>query len=112
MIPRDEFPHLTNSNHRVTSPESRNYNCIAWAVGDIANWWQPGVFWPIPTDPEETDLATLNAHSPHSRRRRPKKRGPERFALDQAAEELAVIQIFLPGAIAKTPKGMNLVLFR
>jgi hypothetical protein len=61
MIPLDEFPRLTDANHRLTSPESNDYNCIAWAADDIGNWWQPGVYWPIPVDPEETSLSALQA---------------------------------------------------
>ncbi len=46
MIPTDAFPRLTADNHRVTSPESKQYNCIAWSTGDVQHWWQPGRFWP------------------------------------------------------------------
>jgi hypothetical protein len=45
---RDAFPDLADDNHRVTSPESRAYNCIAWAAGESGRWWQPGRYWPIP----------------------------------------------------------------
>ena len=65
MIPPDEFPRLTNANHRLTSPESTDYNCIAWAADDTANWWQPGVYWPLPIDPEETNLSALQAMFMH-----------------------------------------------
>jgi hypothetical protein len=61
MIPPDEFPRLTDANHRVTSPESTEYNCVAWAADDTANWWQPGVYWPVPIDPEDTNLSALQA---------------------------------------------------
>ncbi|HJT77779.1 MAG TPA: hypothetical protein VJ739_11310 [Gemmataceae bacterium] len=46
MIPKDLFPRLTPSNHRVTSAANPAYNCVAWAAGDTEHWWQPGVFWP------------------------------------------------------------------
>ena len=59
MIPLDEFPRLTDTNHRVTSPESKIYNCIAWAAGDTANWWQPNVYWPVPVDPEAAGSSVL-----------------------------------------------------
>jgi hypothetical protein len=59
MIPHDEFPRLTEASHRVTSPETKDYNCIAWAARDTANWWQPGVYWPIPVDPEDADISAL-----------------------------------------------------
>ena len=45
-FPPHEFPRLTASNHRLTSPPDVDYNCIAWAAGDVAHWWQPGVYWP------------------------------------------------------------------
>lgn len=45
-----EFPRLNANNHRVTSPESADYNCVAWAAGDSHRWWQPGVCWPGSTE--------------------------------------------------------------
>lgn len=59
MISADLFPRLTADNHRVTSPPSTSYNCIAWAAGDTTNWWQPGVHWPFPTDPFIDTVAEL-----------------------------------------------------
>lgn len=41
-----QFPRLMLHNHRVTSPASFDYNCIAWAAGDTQHWWQPGGWWP------------------------------------------------------------------
>lgn len=46
MISSGAFPRLTENNHRLTSPESIAYNCIAWAAGDVEHWWQPGMYWP------------------------------------------------------------------
>ena len=43
-----KFPRLTPANHRVTSPATRVYNCVAWAVGEDQRWWEPGKFWPCP----------------------------------------------------------------
>lgn len=62
MINLALFPKLTKSNHRVTSPPDTDYNCIAWAAGDLRNWWQPGDYWPkeIPLGagtPEELESA-------------------------------------------------------
>lgn len=42
-----DFPRLTPDNHRVTSPPTTDYNCIAWAAGDTDRWWEPGVHWPV-----------------------------------------------------------------
>jgi hypothetical protein len=50
-----DFPRLTPANHRVTSPATIDYHCIAWAAEDTENWWQPGVFW-IPADWPENDF--------------------------------------------------------
>ena len=41
MIPPGAFPLLLPDNHRVTSPPSRQYNCVAWAAGDSQRWWWP-----------------------------------------------------------------------
>ena len=51
MLPpghREPFPRLTDDNHRVTSPETDEYNCAAWAVGDDQRWWWPSqpYHWP------------------------------------------------------------------
>jgi hypothetical protein len=59
MIPPQAFPRLTPHNHRLTSPASTDYNCIAWSAGDIEHWWQPGVFWPIQLDPSDYGVAVL-----------------------------------------------------
>lgn len=44
------FPKLLNAGYSITSPESVEYNCIAWAVGDTEAWWWPDpqhqYFWP------------------------------------------------------------------
>src|SRR2546428_516396 len=45
------FPRLAGGNYRITSLWDRDYNCIAWAVGDTLNWWWPGAdveneYWP------------------------------------------------------------------
>ncbi len=59
MIPPGAFPRLTPSNHRVTSPSSRAYNCIAWAAGDVTGWWEPGELWPADWAPPRYSLANL-----------------------------------------------------
>lgn len=34
-------PNLAASDHSWSSPETKQYNCIAYAVGDSQRWWQP-----------------------------------------------------------------------
>ncbi len=52
------FPALADGGYVVSSPEATSYNCVAWAVGESHRWWQPGIYWPIPSG---DDLATLVA---------------------------------------------------
>jgi len=45
------FPALVGTGYRITSPRDRDYNGIAWAPGDLRNWWWPGTdlereYWP------------------------------------------------------------------
>ena len=35
------FPALRGTDYQVTSPIDGRYNCIAWAAGDIKQWWWP-----------------------------------------------------------------------
>ena len=59
MIDADDFPRLTASNHRITSPATPDYNCIAWAAGATDRWWQPGEYWPFDELPTEASLTAL-----------------------------------------------------
>ena len=59
MIPASDFPRLNPDNHHISSPASIDYNCIAWAAGDVQHWWQPGVYWPVLMDQPEHGLAVL-----------------------------------------------------
>lgn len=45
----DLFPGLRSCVWRITSPESDNYNCIAWAADDTSRWWEPTTpfHWPV-----------------------------------------------------------------
>ena len=42
------FPNLRDGEYEVTSPQTREYNCIAWAADDEENWWWPSAddHWP------------------------------------------------------------------
>ncbi|MCI0461253.1 MAG: hypothetical protein L0Z62_30260 [Gemmataceae bacterium] len=59
MILSSQFPRLTATNHRITSAADPRYNCIAWSAGDTGRWWQPGVFWPVATPPDDFGLGAL-----------------------------------------------------
>ena len=57
------LPNLNRGEYRVTSPESIRYNCVAWAAGDDARRWWPGVpdyYWPD-TAPQEETLEAFQA---------------------------------------------------
>jgi hypothetical protein len=63
----ERCPGLRGTPYHVTSPATRDYNCIAWAVGDTAHWWWPdvdpddAVFWPTGVALEETLAAFVAA---------------------------------------------------
>jgi hypothetical protein len=59
MIPGNLFPRLTPENHHVTSPETTDYNCIAWAAHDTEHWWQPGTHWPAAVESDEYGVESL-----------------------------------------------------
>ena len=48
---RQKFPRLKAGNCRFSSPEDPKYNCIAWAAGEDAIWWEPdpmySYHWPV-----------------------------------------------------------------
>ena len=35
------FSSLTNTNHKITSPRTSEYNCFAWAAEENDRWWSP-----------------------------------------------------------------------
>ena len=61
MIPREVFPRLTEQNHRLASPQSVGYNCIAWTAGDTEHWWQPGVYWPVEASRDDCGIGALES---------------------------------------------------
>ncbi|MFA5010549.1 MAG: hypothetical protein WC644_01225 [Ignavibacteria bacterium] len=46
----NRFPNSFTDEYDITSPKDIKYNCIAWAVNDINNWWEPSGnhedYWP------------------------------------------------------------------
>ena len=52
------LPNLSSENHRITSPATSRYNCIAWAANCTTSFWwplRPG-FWPQGVPRKETLL--------------------------------------------------------
>jgi hypothetical protein len=44
---KQEFPALQIFGFQITSPRTRQYNCIAWAAGRNDKWWWPvNAYWP------------------------------------------------------------------
>lgn len=64
--PISDFPDLQEEHHEVTSQATREYNCIAWAAGDVENWWWPDemgtAYWPANVPREQTILAFVLAY--------------------------------------------------
>lgn len=59
------FPALRTSFYGVTSAQTTDYNCIAWAAGDNSKWWWPGrySYWPASVANEETLTAFAQAYA-------------------------------------------------
>ena len=59
----ENFPRLTSGNHRITSPSTWDYNCIAWALGEDDVWYssQAGYYWPQRGVPRNTQDAAVVA---------------------------------------------------
>lgn len=59
------FPHLAATGYSVTSPETTDYNCIAWAAGATDCWWWPDLdgsfFWPNGIERSESLEAFVRA---------------------------------------------------
>jgi hypothetical protein len=63
------FPLLTRENYKLASKRDFNYNCLAFALGDQNNWWEPpgkfGFYWPpgFPDDfAVETSIRIIQLH--------------------------------------------------
>jgi hypothetical protein len=56
-----DFPGLVGVNYGL-SDENFNVNCLAYAMGDSSNWWEPpngqGQYWPDGFD-EDTSVKTI-----------------------------------------------------
>ena len=44
------FPKIRKEGYKITSVETPDYNCFAWAIDDKSKWWSPaadgGYYWP------------------------------------------------------------------
>lgn len=62
LVNSPEFPNISKKNHRLTSPCTFTYNCIAWAAEDNMRFWWPSLdgvtYWP-PTIPRETTVTAF-----------------------------------------------------
>jgi len=60
------FPGLIDSGFSIMSPETPEYNCIAWAAGDNEAWWEPDLFnlgfWPSNVSREFTLNSYIEAY--------------------------------------------------
>ncbi|MGK7876268.1 MAG: hypothetical protein AB4426_24125 [Xenococcaceae cyanobacterium] len=59
------YPNLPLTGYEITSPDTIDYNCIAWAAGDQESWWWPDKneqdYWPPGIKREETLPAFIDA---------------------------------------------------
>ena len=61
-----DFPNLSKDGYSLTSPETPEYNCIAWAAGDNEVWWWPDssytCYWPSEIPRAETIESFIKAY--------------------------------------------------
>jgi hypothetical protein len=61
------FPGLAGTDYRVTSSADDAYNCIAWSVHEVDQWWWPdplgASYWPEGVPRAETSEAFTAAYS-------------------------------------------------
>ena len=55
---QQDYPNLADENYQITSPDTIDYNCVAWALEETQRWWWPDSFfesyWPPNIPREET----------------------------------------------------------
>jgi hypothetical protein len=49
----DRFPALAAAGYDITSVRTDAYNCVAWIIRDVAEWWAPGYSWPLEINDED-----------------------------------------------------------
>jgi hypothetical protein len=54
-----QYPSLAESEHRITSLCTDDYNCVGWVPRELNRWYEPGLYWPEnvpePDGPEDLD---------------------------------------------------------
>jgi hypothetical protein len=67
QLMKQTFPNLTADNYLITSPQTPEYNCIAWAAGDTEKWWWPdqnhSYHWPPNIPRTETLGSFISAYA-------------------------------------------------
>jgi hypothetical protein len=52
------YPNLVENGYKITSQDTIDYNCVAWAAEDDETWWWPDAqyqyYWPLEIPREET----------------------------------------------------------
>ena len=62
---RQHFPNL-EGRYVITSPNTRDYNCLAWAAGETDRKWDPNdpsYYWPAEAPREHTLAAFIAAYA-------------------------------------------------
>lgn len=61
-----DWPNLSRTHYRITSPFTGNYNCIAWAIGEEDRWWSPlpedDYYWPEGVSQKVSVAAFISAY--------------------------------------------------
>src|SRR6266568_673062 len=61
-----DFPKLKSEGYQITSPDTYDYNCFAWAAEDTTQWWSPlrvhGYYWPNEVERQTTVAAFLELY--------------------------------------------------
>lgn len=61
----EQFPNLAKAGYLVTSVDTIDYNCVAWAAESDEEWWWPDAleqeYWPEGVPREETLSAFITA---------------------------------------------------
>ena len=58
-----DYPKIKIEGYRITSEDTSDYNCFAWAAHDTTEWWSPvptnGYYWPEKNVARSEDLKTF-----------------------------------------------------